>query len=116
MSTGKQELRCSDYLQHILEAIRLARGYCEGSNLEEFLADTKTQQAVLLNLIIIGEAATKICTEYPEFSAAHPLIPWKQMRGMRNRLAHGYFAVNFEIVWDTVQSALPELEHKLETV
>lgn len=52
-------------------------------------------------------------SEYSEFADAHPDIPWRQMRGMRNRMAHGYFDVNLEIVWETVQKSLPELESQL---
>lgn len=109
MSIKANKPRFGDYLDHILEAVELAIGYCEGLEREDFLADRKTQQAVLLNLLIIGEAATKICHEYPEFVAHYPAVPWKPMRGMRNRLAHGYFEVNFDIVWDTVRTALPDL-------
>ena len=53
-------------------------------------------------------------SEHGEFADAHPDIPWRQMRGMRNRMAHGYFDVNLEIVWETVQKSLPELEHQLD--
>jgi uncharacterized protein with HEPN domain len=51
--------------------------------------------------------------ECPEFAAAHPNIPWKQMRGMRNRMAHGYFEINLDVVWDTLQQSLPELQQQL---
>lgn len=80
---------------------------------DDFLADKKTQQAVILNIIVIGEAATQTAAEYPEFAAAHPTIPWKQMRGMRNRMAHNYFEINLDVVWETVQQSLPELQQQL---
>jgi len=51
--------------------------------------------------------------ECPDFAAQHPEIPWKQMRGMRNRMAHGYFEIDLEIVWDTIQTSLPDLECQL---
>lgn len=72
------------------------------------------RQAVVLNLLTIGEAAGRIVNECKEFATAHPEIPWAQMRGMRNRMAHGYFDVDLNIVWDTVQSSLPDLERLLE--
>lgn len=62
-----------------------------------------------MSLIIIGEAATKIMDRHAEFTASHPQVPWRSMRGMRNRIAHGYFDINLEVVWETVQVALPEL-------
>jgi uncharacterized protein with HEPN domain len=79
----------------------------------DFLEDRKTQQAVILNILVVGEAATKIANEYPDFVAGHPDIPWRQIRGMRNRMAHGYFEINLDIVWDTVQESLPQLEQQL---
>lgn len=77
---------------------------------ESFLEDRRTQQAAVLNLMVIGEAAARIVNEHKEFAATHSEIPWAQMRGMRNRMAHGYFAVDLNIVWDTVQSSLPGLQ------
>lgn len=62
-----------------------------------------------MSLVIIGEAATKIMDGHPSFIEQHPDIPWRGMRGMRNRIAHGYFDVNPEVVWETVQTALSEL-------
>ena len=62
-----------------------------------------------MSLVIIGEAATKVMDRYPEFTAQNPQIPWRSMRGMRNRIAHGYFDINLDVVWETVQVALPEL-------
>ncbi len=76
---------------------------------DEFLADKRTQQAVIMSLFIIGEAATKIMDLHAEFANGHPQIPWRSMRGMRNRIAHGYFEINLDIVWETVQTALPEV-------
>ena len=61
-----------------------------------------------MSLVIIGEAATKVMDSYPKFADLHPGIPWRSMRGMRNRIAHGYFEINLGVVWDTVQTALPE--------
>lgn len=78
-----------DYLDHMVEAITLATSFTESMAKPDFLADRKTQQAVILNLIVLGEAASKIATEFPEFTTAHPALPWQQMRGMRNRMAHG---------------------------
>jgi len=112
MST-EQRLRPLNYLEHILKSVRLARGYIEGLDRTEFLEDLKTQQAVILNILIIGEAAIQLAHEDPDFVASYPQIPWKQMRGMRNRLAHGYFDINLDIVWDTVHQSLPMLEQQI---
>lgn len=101
--------RLSDYLGHMRQAATDACAFVEGISKDEFLADKRTQQAVIMSLIIIGEAATKIMDGNADFVQAHPEVPWRNMRGMRNRIAHGYFEINLDVVWDTVQIALPEL-------
>lgn len=113
MSSEDPKSRLADYVGHMLEAVQLARGYVRGLERDDFLRDRKTQQAVILNIVVIGEAAARLASECPDLVAAHPQVPWKQMRGMRNRMAHGYFEVNLDIVWDTVQGSLPELERQL---
>ena len=105
--------RLGDYLDHIRQATADAISFVEGLSKEEFLEDRRTQQAVVMSLIIIGEASTKIMDLHPHFAEAHSHIPWRSMRGMRNRIAHGYFDINLDVVWDTIQSALPDLLARL---
>lgn len=107
------ENRLTDYLDHMRQAATDARTFVEGMSQDDFLADKRTQQAVIMSLIVIGEAATKAMDGYEEFCEQHPEIPWRNMRGMRNRIAHGYFDINLEVVWETVQTALPELLERL---
>lgn len=110
------ENRLADYLSYIQQAAEDACVFVEGLTKEDFLDDKRTQQAVVMSLIIIGEAATKIMDKYPEFTEQNSLIQWRGMRGMRNRIAHGYFDINLDVVWDTIQIALPELlQHLNET-
>lgn len=101
--------RIADYLAHLQQATLDACAFVEGLEKADFLKDKRTQQAVIMSLIIIGEAATKIMDTAPEFTQRHPEVPWRNMRGMRNRVAHGYFDINLDTVWETVQSALPAL-------
>ena len=108
--------RLPDYLDHVQQAAIDARSFVEGLVKDDFLADKRTQQAVIMSLIIIGEAVTKVMDGYAEFAQAHTQVPWRNMRGMRNRIAHGYFDINLEVVWDTVQVALPELLKQLPAV
>ncbi|MEI6302455.1 MAG: DUF86 domain-containing protein [Betaproteobacteria bacterium] len=116
MNAERKRLRQADYLQHMLDAIRLARSYVEGLSREDFLADKKTQQAVILNIVVIGEAAAQLAVACPAFVDQKPELPWKQMRGMRNRMAHGYFEINMDIVWDTVQDVFPDLERQIAAI
>ena len=101
--------RLPDYLDHIQQAAADACSFAQGLIKDDFLADKRTQQAVIMSLIIIGEAATKVMDGYAEFTQTHPEVPWRSMRNMRNRMAYGYFDIDLNVVWDTVQEWLPEL-------
>jgi len=90
--------------------------FVEGLGKADFLEDKRTQQAVIMSLIILGEAATKVMENAAEFTQTHRQVPWRSMRGMRNRIAHGYFDINLDIVWETVRTALPELLKQLPAV
>ena len=108
--------RLPDYIDHIRQAATDASSFVEGLGKDDFLSDKRTQQAVIMNFIIIGEAATKVMDGYAEFTLAHPDIPWRSMRNMRNRMAHVYFDINLDVVWDTVHEWLPELLKQLPAV
>lgn len=108
--------RLPDYLDHMLEAARQACSYVEGMAKDDFMVDKRTQQAVILNVVIIGEAATKLLKDHEPFLDRFPDVPWRSMKGMRNRVAHGYFDINLEVVWDTVQTALPVLLARLPSI
>lgn len=108
--------RVPDYLEHMLEAAIQACAYVEGLSKDDFFDDKRTQQAVILNLILIGEEATKLLRDNEAFADQHDQIPWRGMKGMRNRIAHGYFEINLETVWETIQTALPQLIKELPAV
>ena len=100
----------------MLEAIHLASSYVDGLDELGFLADRRTQQAVILNIVVLGEAATKLANDHPAFVALHQDVPWQSMKGMRNRMAHGYFDIDLTIVWQTVKSSLPSLAARLAAI
>ncbi len=105
--------RLPDNLSHMRQAAEDACSFVEGLSKDDFLTDKRTQQAVIMNLIIIGEAASRAMDGFAEFTEAHPEVPWRSMRGMRNRIAHGYFELDLNVVWETVQKALPALLRQL---
>jgi uncharacterized protein with HEPN domain len=107
------KLRVPEYLEHILEAIRRIHLYVEDMSDVKFLEDVKTQDAVIRNFEIIGEACRNIDFHHPEFAQEHPEVPWGIAYEMRNALAHGYFKVDLEIVWKTVHHDLPDLAGKI---
>jgi uncharacterized protein with HEPN domain len=102
------------FIAAALESIELIQSYTEGYDLERFLADRKTQDAVIRNLEIIGQALKDFGVE--TLLLNQPNIPWREIAGMRNVLAHEYLGVNIEMVWDTVQIHLDSLQQALETI
>ena len=108
--------RLPDYVDHIQQAAADVCGFVQGLAKDDFLADKRTQQAVIMSLMIIGEAATKAMEGYAAFTQAHPEVPWRNMRGMRNRMAHGYFDIDLHVVWETTQEWVPELLKQLPAV
>ncbi len=95
------------YLDDILESVVRIQSYVKGMSSEAFSEDFKTQDAVVRNLEIIGEASGKL----PEdFIARTPEIEWRKIRALRNILVHEYFGIDDAIVWDVVQNKLGELE------
>ena len=105
--------RVLDYLGHILEAIHRIRHYTGDMDEVMFLENEMVQDAVIRNIEIMGEAARNIERRYPEFSALHPDVPWEDIYLMRNRVSHGYFSIDLEIVWKTIQNDLPLLEQQI---
>ena len=100
-------------MRHILDAAREAVNFIEGHNREDLDTDRKLNLSLVRLLEIIGEAARSITNE---FRQKHPELAWKSMVGMRDRLIHGYFDVNLDILWETVTKDLPPLIDKIEKI
>ena len=105
--------RLLDYLSHILEAIERIGRYTDDLGEVGFLRDGLIQDAVIRNVEVIGEASHNILNRFPDFADAHPEVPFAFAYQMRNAVAHGYFKVDLEIIWRTVQDDLPALEARL---
>jgi len=105
-----------DYLGHMLEALDRIETYIEGLTRESFLDSDITQDAVIRNLEIIGEASRNLLQKFPQFVAAHSELPLISAYKMRNMLSHGYFAVDLGVVWKTVHHDLPGLRQQLQNV
>jgi len=109
MSKRTAELLVED----ILESCHKIMDYTKGISFEEFVADSKTSDAVIRNFEIIGEAANRLPEEFKEL---HQDIDWFRIRGFRNRIVHDYFGVDYSIVWQVKETYLPLLVEKLEKV
>ena len=113
---SRDHQRLPDYLGHILEAIERIQAYVADVDEVGFLSSKIIQDAVIRNLEVIGEASRNIERVHPEFAAAHPELPLALANDMRNALAHGYFKVDLEIVWKTIQNNLPDLHTQITEV
>ena len=94
------------FVQDIIEAIETIQNYTLNMNKSDFLKDNKTQDAVIRNLEIIGEAARSIPEEYKKNT---PSIEWRKIIALRNILIHEYFGVSREILWDIIDNKLSDL-------
>jgi uncharacterized protein with HEPN domain len=101
------------HLQDIRESAQQAVKYVHGQTYDQFAADDRTRDAVAMRLTIIGEAAGKLSART---IAANPGVPVNQMRGLRNRIAHGYHEVDFKEVWKITQNELKPLIAEVEKV
>ena len=97
----------------IMESIRRIQAYTKGMTYQKFLKDSKTQDAVVRNIEIIGEAVKNISSD---FKKKRRTIEWEKIAGMRDKLVHRYFGVNLDIVWDVVREKLPELRNQIKAL
>lgn len=98
-------------LQDIVNAARLITDFIQGFDKSSFINDWKTHSAVLYQLTVIGEAVKRLSKEFRD---QYPQIPWALMAGMRDNLIHGYDLIDWDEVWKTAKSDVPDLLSKVE--
>jgi uncharacterized protein with HEPN domain len=103
----------SAIIQDMKEAVDRIMSYTLNMEYEGFLQDYKTQDAVIRNIEILGEAAKLLSDETKE---KYLNIPWKDIAGTRDKLIHDYFGVNIDIVWDIARNEIPSLSEKLKEI
>ena len=106
----RENLEWGFYIQDMLVFGAKILSYTDGLNYDAFIADGLTYDATLRNIQLIGEAATHIPTEVRE---SHPEVPWRSIIGARNRVVHAYLGIDDDVVWDIIQTDVPDLLPKL---
>jgi uncharacterized protein with HEPN domain len=102
-----------DYLRHSLAETDYLIAQSAGLTAEQFFADETLRRAFVRSLEVIGEAAKRVPRE---FRNQYPTLEWRAMAGLRDRLIHGYFGVDYGLVWDVVRKRIPELNARLRAI
>jgi uncharacterized protein with HEPN domain len=99
-----------EYLDHIKEEINFVNEKSLGLSKEEFLKDDVLKRAFVRSIEIIGEAVKNLSNDYKK---THQNIEWRKIAGIRDRLIHGYFSIDYDIVWDVINNKIPELKNTI---
>jgi len=102
-----------DFIEDILICLEKITQYISNYSYDDFLDDYKTQDAIIRNIEIIGEACKKIS---PALKSNYKNVPWKMIAGTRDKLIHGYFGVNIDIVWEIATIDVPILEQEIRKI
>jgi uncharacterized protein with HEPN domain len=106
-------LSAIEYLRHILDETEFLMDRAQGLTRDQFMRDATLKRAFVRSLEVIGEASKQIPDE---FKQKYPHLEWRAMAGMRDRLIHGYFGVDYEIVWDVVTNKIPLLHQAIKRI
>lgn len=101
------------YLDSLIDAADTIREFVGARDKQQFFSERLVRDAVLRNLEILGEAASRVS---PELQSGHPEVEWKKAAGMRNRLAHGYLTLNMDLIWDTIKRDVPAIGEQARAI
>lgn len=105
--------RDDDFLGDMREAMEAVALYTKGMTFRRFMEDRKTQDAVVRNFEVMGEAAKNISSNFKE---QYPDVPWKEIAGLRDKLIHFYFGVDYKIVWSITRKSIPKIMKQIKTI
>ena len=99
------------YLLDIIECCKKISEYSKSITYRDFCNDSRTMDAILHNLLVIGEASKHLSNHFVE---KYPSIPWKRIKGLRDIIAHQYFGLDYPLLWDVVKIKIPELQSAIQ--
>ena len=102
-----------EYIRHIRDEVDYLLKKSVNLNFDEFVIDDTLVRAFTRSIEIIGEAAKKVPNDFKE---KHPSIEWKKMAGMRDKLIHDYFGIDYELVWDVLKNKIPKLKTDIQKI
>ncbi|OWV93145.1 hypothetical protein ATY81_14805 [Rhizobium sp. R72] len=108
--------RLVEYIDRMQQAAEQARALTDGMTESAFLADLRTQLAVTMSLVLLGEAAARIGMNQPDFIRDHPELPWSKIKGMRNLIVRDYYRADLSAIWGTVRCDLADLISQLQSI
>lgn len=108
--------RIASLLVRMRDAAADAHRLTEGVDKTDFMGSIMLNRSVGMSLLMASEVAAQIIKTNPDFVVDHPEFPWQAMRGMRNRIAHNYFDINLQVVWDTARNDVPDLVSMLDVI
>ncbi len=108
--------RLVEYIDRMQQAAEQARALTDDLTKETFLVDLRTQLAVTMCLVLLGEAAARIGENDTDFVRDHPELPWSKIRGMRNLIEHDHYRADLSSIWGTVRNDLADLISQLQSI
>ncbi len=114
MSGVNRSLRDQEALRQMVDAAQLIEEFCREHTVVTFKNDTRTWSATQYQILVIGEATAQRLSQ--QFIAAHPEIPWRQMKRMRDVLAHHYDTIDLDIIWETATRDIPDIRRVLQAL
>jgi uncharacterized protein with HEPN domain len=101
-------------LRQVVQSCAEVEDFIDGMSRDDFMADLKTQRAIMMTFVIIAEIIDRIRLEDPQLLEQLTAVPWTEIRGMRNRLVHGDLTIDLGTVWATASISIPQLRRTLE--
>ncbi len=102
-----------EFLRHILDECDYLLLEYSSNTFDDFMNDKRLSKAICRSLEIIGEASNRI---HPDIKSKYPIIAWREMGDIRNRIIHHYFGIDYDIVWDTIKTDIPLLKEAIEII